>query len=96
MRYVSMNYVFGERYVYDVRKSAHRPSILLTDFPLSLLSSSQQGRKQRKHVDRRASKGRKIRYHVHEKLVNFMTPVELKAPQYASNLFANLFGGGGK
>lgn len=54
-----------------------------------------QGPKQRKAVDRRASKGRKLRYHVHEKLVNFMTPVELAAPQYAAQLFSNLFGGGG-
>lgn len=53
------------------------------------------GPKQRKAVDRRASKGRKLRYHVHEKLVNFMAPVELAAPQYAAQLFSNLFGGGG-
>ena len=52
-----------------------------------------QGPKQRKLVDRRASKGRKLRYHIHEKLVNFMAPTELQAPQYASNIFANLFGG---
>lgn len=52
-----------------------------------------QGPKQRKAVDRRASKGRKIRYHVHEKLVNFMTPVDLEAPQFAAQLFGNLFGG---
>ena len=44
-------------------------------------------------VDRRASKGRKIRYHVHEKLVNFMTPVDQDAPMFASQLFSNLFGG---
>ena len=52
------------------------------------------GKKHRKLVDRRASKGRKLRYHVHEKLVNFMTPVELHAPQFAANIFANLFGRG--
>jgi protein AATF/BFR2 len=54
-----------------------------------------QGPKRRKAVDRRASKGRKLRYHIHEKLVNFATPVELQAPQFAPNVFANLFGGGG-
>jgi protein AATF/BFR2 len=48
--------------------------------------------KNRKIVDRRASKGRKIRYHVHEKLVNFMTPDEADVPEYASRIFANLFG----
>jgi protein AATF/BFR2 len=52
-----------------------------------------QGPKQRKVVDRRASKGRKIRYHVHEKLVNFTTPVEQEGPQFAAQLFSNLFGG---
>lgn len=50
--------------------------------------------KRRRLVDRRASKGRKIRYHIHEKLVNFMTPIELHAPQFAPNVFANLFGRG--
>lgn len=44
-------------------------------------------------MDRRASKGRKLRYHIHEKLVNFMAPVELEAPLYAANVFSNLFGG---
>lgn len=48
--------------------------------------------KNRKIVDRRASKGRKIRYHVHEKLVNFMAPDEAELPEYASRIFANLFG----
>lgn len=32
---------------------------------------------------------------VHSKLVNFMTPVELEAPQFAAQLFSNLFGGAG-
>lgn len=48
--------------------------------------------KQRKIVDRRASKGRKIRYHVHEKLVNFMTPDDAELPEYTARIFANLFG----
>jgi protein AATF/BFR2 len=30
----------------------------------------------KKQVDRRASKHRKIRYVVHEKIVNFMTPLD--------------------
>ena len=51
------------------------------------------GPKQRRTVDRRASKGRKLRYHVHEKLINFVAPVELAAPQFAAGVFANLFGG---
>ena len=55
-----------------------------------------QGPKQRKAVDRRASKGRKLRYHVHEKLVNFVVPVELQPTQFASQLLTNLFGGGSR
>ena len=45
-------------------------------------------------MDRRASKGRKLRYHVQEKLVNFMTPSDTfgSAPSLASQLFSNLFG----
>eukprot|EP00892_Ulva_mutabilis_P010875 jgi/Ulvmu1/815/UM010_0189.1 len=51
--------------------------------------------KNRRTVDRRASKGRKVRYHVMPKLVNFMVPVEDKfteADDRISALFTNLFG----
>lgn len=47
--------------------------------------------KRRKTVDRRASKGRKLRYQVMEKLVGFMAPVERQPPPYAAQLFHNLF-----
>lgn len=50
--------------------------------------------KKRKLVDRRASKSRKIRYSVHEKLANFMAPVPMTLPPMASKLFENLFGMG--
>ncbi|KAK1610879.1 hypothetical protein QYE76_034552 [Lolium multiflorum] len=50
--------------------------------------------KKRKLVDRRASKSRKIRYNVHEKLANFMAPVPITVPLMASKLFENLFGMG--
>ncbi|KAH6765894.1 rRNA processing protein-like protein [Perilla frutescens var. hirtella] len=48
--------------------------------------------KKRKIVDRRASKSRKIRYNVHEKIVNFMAPRPADVPPTASKLFENLFG----
>nr|CAB3476666.1 unnamed protein product [Digitaria exilis] len=48
--------------------------------------------KKRKIVDRRASKSRKIRYHVHEKITNFMAPVPMALPPMAPKLFENLFG----
>lgn len=38
------------------------------------LQEANQGTQLKKEVDRKASKNRKIRYVVHEKLVNFMTP----------------------
>ncbi|UPR01658.1 apoptosis antagonizing transcription factor [Chloropicon primus] len=47
--------------------------------------------KRRKVVDRKASKGRKIRYHVHEKLVNFMVPTSFDRPEFAEKLFGSLF-----
>ncbi|KAI0489136.1 hypothetical protein KFK09_028978 [Dendrobium nobile] len=50
--------------------------------------------KKRKIVDRRASKSRKIRYNVHEKIVNFMAPVPMNLPPMAPKLFENLFGFG--
>ncbi|KAK9806267.1 hypothetical protein WJX72_007880 [[Myrmecia] bisecta] len=51
-----------------------------------------KGAKKRKLVDRRASKGRKLRYHVQEKLVNFMAPVQAETPAVTMQLFSNLFG----
>ncbi|KAE9592233.1 putative apoptosis-antagonizing transcription factor, AATF leucine zipper-containing [Lupinus albus] len=48
--------------------------------------------KKRKIVDRRASKSRKIRYNVHEKIVNFMAPQPMNLPPMAPMLFDNLFG----
>eukprot|EP00742_Colponemidia_sp_Colp-10_P010992 GILJ01012149.1.p1 GENE.GILJ01012149.1~~GILJ01012149.1.p1 ORF type:complete len:510 (-),score=109.51 GILJ01012149.1:128-1657(-) len=46
----------------------------------------------KKVVDRRASKGRKVRYVVHEKLVNFMNPIPRTEKMSADELFKNLFG----
>ncbi|KAG0456048.1 hypothetical protein HPP92_023836 [Vanilla planifolia] len=46
--------------------------------------------RKRKVVDRRASKSRKIRYNVHEKIVNFMAPVAIP-PSIVFPSFKNLF-----
>lgn len=47
-------------------------------------------------VDRRASKGRKIRYTVHPKLVNFTFPVSRPEPMISDDIwFKSLFGGVG-
>ena len=47
-------------------------------------------------VDRRASKGRKIRYVVHPKLVNFTFPIARKEPMIPEDVwFKSMFGGVG-
>ena len=51
-------------------------------------------KKARKVVDRRASKGRKLRYDVHEKLVAFLAPDDVGEPPLARQLVGRLFGGG--
>jgi protein AATF/BFR2 len=47
--------------------------------------------KRRKVVDRRASKGRKLRYHVQQPLVNFCAPVDMEVPAWAEKVFGQLF-----
>nr|CAI5865235.1 unnamed protein product [Callosobruchus analis] len=50
--------------------------------------------KMKRKVDTRASKGRKIRYAVHSKLVNFMAPIDenLWTEEAKSELYSSLFG----
>merc|ERR1719342_382833 len=51
--------------------------------------------KLKKKVDTRASKGRKVRYDIHTKLVNFMAPVRLNdqlTDSARQELFSSLFG----
>ncbi|KAI9324234.1 apoptosis-antagonizing transcription factor [Zopfochytrium polystomum] len=76
-----------------------------TDDPILLsmkhatLKKLQSKAKKKKIVDTKASKGRKLRYHVHEKLLNFMAPQPLRGGDsdtwhegMVEELFANLFG----
>lgn len=48
----------------------------------------------KKKVDTKASKGRKVRYHIHSKLVNFMAPTDhsLMSDEAKSELYRGLFG----
>ncbi|XP_029286382.1 protein AATF [Cottoperca gobio] len=48
----------------------------------------------KKKVDTKASKGRKVRFHIHSKLVNFMAPVDhsLVSDEARSELYRGLFG----
>ncbi|KAK0488869.1 apoptosis-antagonizing transcription factor [Armillaria novae-zelandiae] len=57
----------------------------------------QKQKKAKKKVDTKASKGRKIRYEVHEKLQNFMVPVTINGgwhEQQIDELFGSLLGVG--
>jgi hypothetical protein len=47
----------------------------------------------RKKFDRRASKGRKLSYAIHEKLVGFLAPVPRPDPGPVDEIVAGLFGG---
>lgn len=48
----------------------------------------------KKQVDTKASKGRKVRYDIHQKLVNFMAPVDLSVTSNTTRqeLYSSLFG----
>ncbi|KAL7838579.1 hypothetical protein AOLI_G00269830 [Acnodon oligacanthus] len=48
----------------------------------------------KKKVDTKASKGRKIRFHIHSKLVNFMAPIDhsTMSDEARSELYRSLFG----
>lgn len=51
----------------------------------------------KKEVDRKASKNRKIRYIVHDKILNFLTPIEnLTMFEGRNAVVSNLFGVGAK
>ncbi|KAF9078172.1 apoptosis-antagonizing transcription factor [Rhodocollybia butyracea] len=57
----------------------------------------QKQRKAKKKVDTKASKGRKLRYDVHEKLQNFMVPIHVKGSwheEQIDELFSSLLGKG--
>jgi len=56
------------------------------------LARAARGARVRKEVDRRASKGRKLRYTVLDKLVNFSVKVPLELPPMAEQLLSRLFG----
>lgn len=61
--------------------------------PTVMLTAAKEA-KMRKQVDRKASKGRKMRFTVHEKLQNFMAPEDRRSWEQAAidRFFATLFG----
>jgi len=86
---------FYQQLLRDVIDSKGRGSGQLTDW-----TTSQKQKKSKKVVDTRASKGRKLRYEVHEKIQNFMVPVPLGPGEWheaqIDELFASLLGKGYK
>ncbi|XP_022843221.1 protein AATF [Olea europaea var. sylvestris] len=71
-------------------QKAFSSSNLVTEIAFYAMKKLQT--KKRKIVNRRASKSRKIRYHVHEKIVKFMAPRPMNLSPDASMIFQNLFG----
>jgi protein AATF/BFR2 len=74
------------------RKSADSVAASHIDLNFSLRKEA----KTKKNVDTKASKGRKLRYTVHEKLQNFMAPEDRSSwsERQADELFGSLFGRG--
>mmetsp|Transcript_15296 Transcript_15296/g.22469 ORF Transcript_15296/g.22469 Transcript_15296/m.22469 type:complete len:456 (-) Transcript_15296:350-1717(-) len=50
------------------------------------------GRRTTKGVERKASKGRRLRYHTHEKLVGFLAPTHFETPRAINEIVSGLFG----
>ncbi|GAB5586550.1 rRNA-processing protein bfr2 [Umbelopsis nana] len=68
-----------------------------TDDPIALgmrWAALKQNKQKKKTVDTRASKGRRLRYHVHEKIQNFMVPVPTGSwhEEMIDELYASLLG----
>jgi protein AATF/BFR2 len=63
--------------------------------PGSYANFNNTSRKKAAGVDPKASKGRKLRYHVHEKLQNFMAPIPMQTweREQIDELFKGLLGG---
>lgn len=66
--------------------------------PGSYANFNNVSRKKAAGVDPKASKGRKLRYHVHEKLQNFMAPIPMISweKEQIDELFKGLLGGRGE
>lgn len=83
---------FYQQLLKDVVANAKKvSSTALSDF--SQNNANMRQRKDKKNVDRKASKGRKIRYNVQEKLANFMAPAPSHSDFDSRELFSSLFSG---
>ncbi|XP_050408062.1 protein AATF [Patella vulgata] len=84
-------------YHHMLREFIDRKSSEIDD-PLALgrqwLEVQKSRTKVKRHVDTKASKGRKLRYNVHSKLINFMAPVDNSpwTDEARDDLYKSLFG----
>lgn len=62
-----------------------------SDLQQQLRAARRQAGKAGRVVDTKASKGRKLRFDIQPKLVNFMFPIPDSVPSFAASLFDNLF-----
>ena len=60
----------------------HRPGFMAIVFQKQII----------KNVEKRGTKGRKVRFDTHDKLINFKAPKPITLPDYAESLFRSLFG----
>ncbi|TKA54373.1 hypothetical protein B0A55_13250 [Friedmanniomyces simplex] len=76
----------------DLLESKSADSVMTSNIDLSF--QMRREAKTKKHVDTKASKGRKLRFTVHEKLQNFMAPEDRRmwGERQADELFGSLFG----
>ncbi|EPQ56406.1 TRAUB-domain-containing protein [Gloeophyllum trabeum ATCC 11539] len=91
---------FYQQLLRDVISTRTSDSSLLPGGAAYPNQRANKSKQKKKAVDTRASKGRKLRYEVHEKLQNFMVPVPMHAARGAwheeqiDELFASLLGKG--
>ena len=91
--------VDGEQYVDDALYTQMLRDFVTASGPAaravasrSVSGAKKMKRTKKKNVDTRASKGRKLRYTVMDKLVSFAAPVDLPPPPMnVDGLFASLF-----
>jgi len=88
----------GDFYHELLKELIERKSNVDSDDPVAvgrqMLQLQKLRTKIKKKVDTRASKGRKVRYNVHNKLVNFTVPQQVQgiSDQARNDLFSSLFG----
>ncbi|KAK4525406.1 hypothetical protein GAYE_SCF12G3314 [Galdieria yellowstonensis] len=52
-----------------------------------------RSRQRKEYLDRRESKGRRLKYTVHEKMVGFLAPIPMKESETRNQILKSLFGG---